>query len=56
VQRVPVARAVAQDQRRRALLTGGAAALQQLLVLRRERVREAAESADQSFATGARWR
>ena len=30
VQRVPVALAVAQDQRRRALLAGGAAALEQL--------------------------
>ena len=44
VQRVPVALAVAQDQRRRALLAGGAAALEQLLVLGRERVGGAAQA------------
>ena len=37
VQRVPVALAVAQDQRRRARLAGRAAALEQLLVLGGER-------------------
>jgi hypothetical protein len=43
VERVPVALAVAQDQRRRTLLAGGVAALEQLLVLERERVLVAAE-------------
>ena len=57
VQRVPVALAVAQDQRRRALLAGGAAALEQLLVLERERVGASPRRrSDQSLATGARWR
>ena len=56
VQRVPVALAVAQDQRRRALLAGLAAALEQLLVRRAgsvgssPRIRSA-----QALATGARW-
>ena len=43
VQRVPVALAVAEDQRRRPLLPGGAAALEQLLVLGRKGVGGAAQ-------------
>ena len=45
VERVPVARAVAQDQRRRPLLARGAAALEQLGVLEREGVVVTAEQA-----------
>ena len=55
VQRVPVALAVAEDQRRRALLAGGAAALEQLLVPGREASGAPPSRSDQRLATGARW-
>jgi hypothetical protein len=44
VERVPVARAIAQDEWGRANLAGGPATGQQLVVVERERVRVAAEA------------